>query len=275
MITIENNYLKVRVSELGGEIKSIFDKNNNRELLYDGSGFWKCTDHILFPFIGPDSSYKIEGKEYSCPTQHGFVRTSLIKAERIFKDKAIMYLESDPETLKIYPYEFRLTIEYSLKVRSLIRKYVIKSTSGKEMPFMIGDHPAYRVDFSKAEFHFNRPNIKYLPRPNFILQSPIDFISDNKYRPSKNDFRRYETIVLKNDDLTLDLDTGSGTDIYFHLTSPYIAIWSSPDEGDNYICVEPWWGLPPYKDMPEEIKDRKAINKTDGELSFSSQIDFN
>ncbi len=275
MKSIENEYLKVTVSELGAEIKAIYDKKNKRDLFYDGLGGWNCTDHVLFPFIGPDSDYLIDGKHYSCPTQHGFLRTSTVKVTKLLKDEIIMTLEENEETKKVYPFSFRLTMDYKLNKNNLTRTYTVLNKGKELLPFVIGDHPAYKVLFGRAILHFNSDRIMYLPRPNFVLQKPEILNESQDYLLKKEDFKKYETIVIKNPHHDIVLDNGLGNKITYHFTSPYIAIWSPILATDQFVCIEPWWGIPQYQDMPLEFTKRKEITLLDKEKIFASTIEFN
>jgi hypothetical protein len=80
--------------------------------------------------------------------------------------------------------------------------------------------------------------------------------------------------VIENPGQDLVLDTGDGLSLTYHFPSPYLAIWSDLVESDGFVCVEPWWGLPPYQGMPEELKDRKACQSVIGQSVFEESIAF-
>ncbi|MFA6861693.1 MAG: hypothetical protein WCR56_04875 [Bacilli bacterium] len=274
MPSIENEFLFVSVSALGAEIKEVYDKKRDQQLFYDGKGSWKCTDHVLFPFIGPDSHYEIDGKPYSCKTQHGFVRTSQVKVFKLLKDEIVFLLEDNEETRACYPFGFKLFMDYRLDHNRLIRKYTVINKGDKNLAFAIGDHPSYRVNFGKAILHLPNTNIQYFPRPDFVLQEPTLLKEKADYVLSKDDFKKYETIVIKNPLKDLVLDTGFGNKITYKLSSPYIAIWSPTVVSDQFVCIEPWWGLPVYKDMPLDILKRKDLNIVKEQKEFSSTVVF-
>ncbi len=275
METIENEILKVSVNPLGGEISSIIDKRTGKELFYDGRGSWHCQDHILFPFIGPCKDYVINGKHYSCPTQHGFVRTSTLKTVSNSVSSLILSMEDSDETRKIFPFSFVLHVTYKLSSNSLERKYEVINRGKEEIPFSLGDHAAYKIRFGKAKLCIGTRD-RYLPRKeDFLLHEEEKFDKGPMYLLSREDFHKYETIVLINDNSPLYLITVEGERITYDFNSPYIAIWSAGKEEDNFVCVEPWWGLPPYYGMKEEVKDRKDINISKETLELSDKTSFN
>ena len=76
MHTIENEELRVMISDHGAELSGIFDKKNNREVLWNADPkYWKRHAPVLFPNVG--RLYKdtclIGGETYTSG-QHGFAR---------------------------------------------------------------------------------------------------------------------------------------------------------------------------------------------------------
>ena len=53
MHTIENEELRVMISDHGAELSGIFDKKNNREVLWNADPkYWKRHAPVLFPNVG-------------------------------------------------------------------------------------------------------------------------------------------------------------------------------------------------------------------------------
>lgn len=53
------------------------------------------------------------------------------------------------------------------------------------------------------------------------------------------------------------------------MNAPVVAIWSMEETG-NFICVEPWWGLPDYDIPEEEISKKKEIIELDTQKEFET-----
>jgi len=75
--TIENDYLKVTVSDHGAELTSVYDKAQDFERIWCADpAVWNRHAPVLFPFVGKvkDGAYRYNGNTYAMKTQHGFAR---------------------------------------------------------------------------------------------------------------------------------------------------------------------------------------------------------
>lgn len=75
MIELENDSFRVKISETGGKLQSIYGKEPALEYLWQGdAAYWKGTAPNLFPFIGRlfGKRYLLDGKFYDMKI-HGFL----------------------------------------------------------------------------------------------------------------------------------------------------------------------------------------------------------
>ena len=169
METLFNGRLSIEVSAHGAELCSIF--SNGKEYLWQADpAFWKRHSPVLFPIVGSvwENEYRNEGTTYVL-TQHGFARDmefTLISEEN---DEVRYQLVSNEETLKKYPFPFRLTIGYRIREKKVDVMWEVENTGEKEMHFQIGAHPAfYYPDFDaetqeRGFFGFNKKSgLKYI-----------------------------------------------------------------------------------------------------------------
>jgi galactose mutarotase-like enzyme len=273
MLTIENQNLKVSLNELGAELTSVFDKATKLELLYQKDGAWPHQDVVLFPFIGPAKDYVINGLHYSCPTNHGFARTSVFSQISLNGDSAVLRFHSTDDTRFFYPFSFALTVTFALGKNGLKRSFLIENQGSDPLPCALGDHAAYKAHFGSAVLHLGDTPLTYLPRTSFLLHDPLPFGKSGDMLLLKEDFAKYETIVLLNPRHPISLSTGFGERITYHFHSPYLALWS-PSVDSDFLCVEPWWGLAEYEGMPLEIKDRKAENLVVKSLLLEETVSY-
>ena len=129
--------LEIQTKKEGAELTSI--KFNGIEKLHEVNSFWNQQSPILFPIVGKlryDVAL-INGKEYPIP-KHGFACNKTFEkiGEHSYK------LVSNEETLKIYPYDFELYINYKIDKNILTFNYkVINKSKEEKMLFGIGGHP--------------------------------------------------------------------------------------------------------------------------------------
>jgi len=144
---VENEFLRVEINPKGGALKSIFDKKTNEELLYQmDSRSWMGQDVVIFPFVASlkDRRYLADGKEYSL-RNHGIIRYYELAFKQINNNELIMYLDSNKETLKEYPFDFHFEVIYKLEDNKLSIRYKVENTGTEVMYFSLGGHPALRV----------------------------------------------------------------------------------------------------------------------------------
>jgi galactose mutarotase-like enzyme len=256
MQTIQNEFLKVSVDEVGCLLTSVYDKRRKKECLWQkDKAIWASQDVVIFPIIGP-AGFDINGVT-RVMRQHGFTRESLFTVISKTKNELVMELDANDQTMALYPYKFQLVVHYTLNEEKLIYKIEVINNSLDKMPFMLGLHPGFNIkDGAYIETHAK----EYYPCDNNIYQEVAPWNEDKNLKITKDLFKKYMTICLKNSETNIwTLHTNDGYKYIYELNSPLIAIWSHAEKG-NYVCIEPWWGFPQYKNMPKELKDRAYVN---------------
>ncbi|MBE7088123.1 MAG: hypothetical protein E7370_01165 [Clostridiales bacterium] len=253
---IENEFLQLTVTCEGGTIVSLIDKKTGEERLWQGEEFWKSRDVVIFPIIGHANPYKSCGKEYA-PKSHGVVRYSVLTVAEKTASKIKLALESSEETLKTYPYEFNFAITYELFDDTLKVSYFVASKQGK-IPFYLGGHPGLKAPGGSAVIEFENtenPIIYPINSADAIpLQNLQRFVADKEF------FKECKTFQLGS--LTggeIYAHTQDGYTYTFKSDCPVVAFWSHEDGGD-YVCVEPWWGINDFDGAPREITLKPFIN---------------
>ena len=114
---LENEFLYAEISEMGAEVIRIYDKENQRDILWEGDPkYWKRHSPVLFPNVGKTyrNTVRIGGIQY--PTsQHGFARDTMFTCIKSSKDNASFMILSNEEMKEVYPYDFELHISYQLQ----------------------------------------------------------------------------------------------------------------------------------------------------------------
>ncbi len=280
---IENEFLRVEAKAEGGSLTSLFDKRRDTELLYQPLPYsWQGQDVFIFPFIArlKDSTYEYEGKTYNFKN-HGLLRYMTAEENRISPDTMSYTFRSDKETILRYPFDFEAVITYTVKGKELIVSYTINNLSDKDMPFMSGSHPAFMlpgktgedIEFDMSgnfiEFDTDGDLTVLLQEETFSFMTGEATTLPSRIELSKELFGRINTIIIKSENIrnvrlvksdssTLTMDKGD---------APFIALWSDKKTG-NYVCIEPWFGVPDYLDNPKDIMRKKEIRVLKPGLSF-------
>ena len=142
--TIENDDLKVTVSDHGAELTSVYDKAQDFERIWCADpAVWNRHAPVLFPFVGKvkDGAYRYNGNTYTMKTQHGFARDAEFTCIEETTDSITHKLVYSDETLEIYPFEFELLITHRFDAenpRLLHVTWTVKNLGSDEMLYSIG-----------------------------------------------------------------------------------------------------------------------------------------
>ncbi len=280
---IENEYLAVEAKADGGSLTSVFDRERNRELLYQPLPYsWQGQDVFIFPFIARlmDSTYEYEGKTYNFKN-HGLLRYMVAEERQISPEKMSYLFKSNEETILRYPFEFEAEITYTVHLRKLIVSYVIRNKSDKNMPFMSGSHPAFMLPGETGEdkeFDMFGNYIKFdtedevdvlLQDASFSFMTGEETTLPSRIDLSKELFNRINTIIIRTENIreVKLVKSDSSSIIMDKGDAPFIALWSDKKTG-NYVCIEPWFGVPDYLDNPKDIMKKKEIRVLEPGQSF-------
>ncbi|MCR5350077.1 MAG: hypothetical protein K6E20_03695 [Acholeplasmatales bacterium] len=275
MVVLENDVLKININENGGCLSSIFDKIKKEELLYQpDKRSWSGQDVVIFPFVArlKNNSYTVDGKEYSMKN-HGIIRYNKLNVWEANETKAILYLDSNSDTLKEYPYNFHFEVIYELNHNKLSIKYKITNTDNKEIYYEFGGHPALKVDGAENDQGFEIKDT-ILEFENNIVTEKFNLDDSGSYIVNKTKVSiPSEFIITKKiieDSKTLIFDAKNinkcilktkGYRFYFDIEDfEILALWTYPGYGD-YLCVEPWCGIPDIFNPNKELKAKPLMHK--------------
>ena len=256
--TIENEYLKVTVTNNGAQLKSVLRKSDNVEHMWQADpAVWGSHAPILFPHTGKlkDGKMIAKGKTIeNCPP-HGIARNAEHELVVKNKDTLVLQLTDSPETLARWPYKFRLLSSFVLDQDVLHHTLTVENRDEEEMPFGIGFHPAFALPFDDQhtyedyELRFDK-----LESPLCMETLPKGLITGNTYYLGKNltaialddhlfDNDSHCMVGLRSDTLGI-YEKNSGRGVVCSIKSfPYCLIWSKPG-APKFVCIEPWMSLP-------------------------------
>jgi galactose mutarotase-like enzyme len=270
---IENEYLKVEVTLNGGSLTSIFNKKTNREMLYQkDERSWMGQDVVIFPIIArlKDQECIIDNNVYKMKT-HGLIRYAVLDIIDHKDNEITLGYKYNEETLKQYPFKFNFEVRYVLNDNSLIIEYRVYNLDDKDMYFNVGGHPALIVDGYETETKFVYDDVKLLFNEEyevdqFFLDETGSLISHNdlvllpkEFEMTKDIIEEAKTLIYDVTDINDVTLVSKDKKIVFDISKcNVLAIWTNPGFG-NYICIEPWWGMPDFIDTNKVLSDKQLI----------------
>ena len=282
MHILKNDVLTVQVSDHGAELHSIC-KGAQEYLWQADPKFWARHSPVLFPIVGSvwDKLYRVDGKVYELG-QHGFARDmDFVKVEGT--DTEVLYrLESDEETLKKYPWPFRLEIGYKLHGNSIDVIWRVYNPGTEDMYFQIGAHPAfYYPDYDpeteeRGYFSFDRSEdlecirLKEKGCVDAVTKYPLE-IPENGLLPLRKDtFDVIDTIMLQDSQIgRVILHRNDGTPwLSLKFTAPVVGLWSPPTKNAPFICIEPWYGRCDRAGYTGDYREKDWVNRLEPGKEF-------
>ncbi len=248
---LENEYIRLECMEDGGQIKHLFDKEKNIELMYQGDQGWSGRNPSLFPIVGNTYSkeYQIDGKTYAMKN-HGLIRYAICK-EKKEGETLIFSFDSNEETLKQYPFDFHYEIQYRLEKKKVKISYVIQNTGHRDMPFSFGLHPAFRIPlYEKESFEDYVLCFEHSEKAQQLLfdetfEKPSKWVDTDieAWHLNYEDIDTYKTMIFKgftSSFVTMKYKEEERFKVHF-AHYPYLAIWTHPNHSE-FLCIEPWYG---------------------------------
>ncbi len=237
----------------------------DEERLWQGGEYWKSQDIVIFPIIGHAGEYSVDGKTYK-PKSHGVARYSEFALSEIGEDNLTLALSSNAVTKQTYPFDFDFSVSYALKKNSVKVTYTVRAKEG-EIPFYVGGHPGMKAPNGTAVIEFeNKENPVLYP----VGGGKVELNDFKRFVADKKFFAECKTFQLGN--LSGGKITAALQDGYtytYKSDCPVYAFWSN-EEGGDYICVEPWWGINDSPAAPKELSEKPFINFAGAEgKSFS------
>ena len=274
MHILENDQLRVSISDHGAELSGIFDKKNNREVLWNAdSAYWKRHAPVLFPNVGRlyNDISLINGKTYPSG-QHGFARDMDFICTEETETSVTHLLEATDTTKKSWPYNFQLYITHTLNDRNLTVSWKVVNKDQETMYFTIGAHPAFNVpvlpDTVQSQYHLTFNGEKEL---TYCLLSPeygtalpdktYTLHLENNSCPINEHMFDHDALVFDNGQITkAGISFPDGTP-YVEISCegfPNFGIWSAI--GAPFVCLEPWMGRCDNTGYEGELSQKPNIN---------------
>lgn len=162
LITLKNGPLLAQVAPEKGATLVQLQKDGRDFLYMDRENLLsserpRCGIPFLFPIFGrlKDGEYTWEGRTYQMGI-HGFSHTSPWNIAAEGPNFVTLVLESSTETLRQYPFRFRVELTYRLAEDALEISLKFHNTGENDLPFSYGFHPYFlvrKLEEARVEAH--------------------------------------------------------------------------------------------------------------------------
>ncbi|MBQ1548785.1 MAG: aldose 1-epimerase family protein, partial [Lachnospiraceae bacterium] len=252
---LENEKLKVTVSDHGAEIRSVIRKSDGTELMWQADpAYWGRTSPVLFPLVGNYFEKKsvYDGKTYEMG-QHGFARDMDFTLIKETKDGLVFELKDNEASHEKYPFDFELVIGYVLTDLTIKVSWTVRNTNDSKMYFSIGAHPAFNCDLNSYSLYFEKagkPVSELLA--NVIANDGSGCLSEETDRHKLNNgvLKLSDELFFKDalimegeqsDRVTLRDDNGNDI-VTVTCPTKLFGVWSPVKKQAPFVCIEPWYG---------------------------------
>ncbi|KFF17102.1 aldose 1-epimerase family protein [Flavobacterium hydatis] len=274
---ISNSKLTAAIKHAGAELFSL-KNNDNKEFIWEGNpDFWGKHSPVLFPIVGTlkNNTYTINNISYHLP-RHGFARDMEFNLVSKTDESAVFSIQSNAESLKVYPFEFELQIIYTLIDSQLDIQYKVINKNDSKMPFSIGAHPAialpenfenYALEFEKQE------SLKYSLLENDLISNKTKQLETKEnqialnYQLFENDALIFKS--LESNSLTILENNKPYVKVDF-ADFPSLGIWTK--ENAPFICIEPWFGYSDTDENSGNLFGKEGIITLDANQTFNSKF---
>lgn len=280
---IENEQLSVSISSFGAELQSII--HNSREYLWQGNGeYWKDRAPVLFPVVGrqKDGVIDVDGKTYPM-TIHGFAKHREFSLFKKTDSSLTLELCADDETKKLYPFDFKFRVSYALSDSKIINTFEVINTDNREIYFNLGAHPGFAIseDIGDWELIFDpSEKLRSLTCTKEVFIDSVNRVdipaNGGHVTLSRKLFENDAMIFddLKCHKITLSRKSSPcGVTVEFD-DFPEVGIWTLPDDGADFVCLEPWCGMGYTIGETSVLKDKRSIIKLAAGESCKKKIDI-
>lgn len=269
---LETECLRIEIADAGAELTRVTDKETGAERLWSAeASIWNRHAPILFPFVGKvtDGKYRVDGREYSMKTQHGFARDKVFACTEETESAVVHSLCSNDETRAIYPYDFRLSIRHGVdpaQPRRLRIAWTVENTGEGRMYYSIGGHPGFlmppgvRKEDCSLVFP-GRDELWYFGANSSGFALP----EDKKTLRLKDGYAPYQPDIPDTwifEDQGIDTVGIAAPDGKPYLTMycagfPMLAVWANPK--GPFICLEPWYGRTDDAGFAGTLAEKKGM----------------
>lgn len=240
------------IARSGAELQSL--RLGGLELLWIAGPLWPRHAPLLFPVVGglKDDTLRHQGRAFPMP-KHGFARDRAFAWIERSDTTCTLELRDDAATRAAYPFPFRLTVAYTLDGSNLHMVLHLRNPGDVPLPASLGLHPAFRWPLAPGlpktahRLVFETPEPAPLRRLDARGLLTPDLhptpIHDRELALGEALFNEDALIFLEPRSRSLRFEAEGGPSLGLRWEGfPHLGVWSKPNPGPGFLCIEPWEG---------------------------------
>ena len=267
--TLQNDRLTVQIAQRGAELLSVTAHDGCQYLWQGDPRYWGDRAPWLFPVCGRmfEGCYTYRNNTYDMQI-HGFVRHCLFRAEAATSDTLVLSFTANEETRTVFPFDFTFTVTYRLSESQLMVDLSVTNHSAATLPFSMGAHPGFcapingKGAFEDCYLEFDCSHIpnKLLFTERLLLSGErIPYpLREGRFIDLTRDFFAEDATFLAETCGAVTLH--SRQDPHFvrveYPAFAYVGFWTRCYAGADYVCIEPWSGLPSLDGAVEDLETK-------------------
>ena len=254
------------IAPRGAELQAL--RIGGMELLWNAGPLWPRHAPLLFPIVGglKDDVLQHQGTRFPMP-KHGFARDRDFTWVHRTETSCALELWEDAGTLSAYPFAFRLRISFELDPSGLRMEVRLQNSGSGSLPASFGLHPAFRWPLVPGIPKTSHRLVFEEEEPGPLRRLDARGLLDPETHPTpiqgrelalrEDLFAKDALIFLQPRSRGLWFEAGSGPSLRLSwMGFPHLGVWTKPDPGPSFLCVEPWEGYASPAGWDGDIVDK-------------------
>ena len=263
-VEIGAGQLSAAIDPLGAELCSL--RVGRREMLWQAGPAWRRHAPVLFPIVGrlAEDTLRHEGVRTRL-TQHGFARDRAFAVEARGPDRCRFVLADDEATRAMFPFAFRLTLDYRIADGRLLIDYRVENPAQTDLLASLGAHPAFRWPLADGVAKEAHRIVFEADEPAPLLRLRDGLVAERVASPVRHRVLALSEALFAHDALIFERPASRSVR-YEAPGAPSIrlgwdgfsslGVWSKPAD---FVCIEPWSGWSDPVGYAGELADKPGI----------------
>ena len=274
MIELRYGRTRASVQPMGAQLAS-FRAADGRERIWQADpAVWAQHTPVLFPVCGSvrDNQISIGEKLYPM-NKHGFTRDVEFTVWQRGEDFADLVLFDSERTRAMYPFRFAFHVIYQLWEGGCMCTFRVENRSEQVMPFCVGGHPGFACPMEDGAVFEDYQLVFPLTEDGENTLCPggglasgtecLKALRDGRVLPLTHSlFDERDALIfagLRSRSVSLvHRATGRGLRFDFPRME-VLAVWTKPHAEADYLCLEPWHGMPAGVQESGRFEDKPFV----------------